>query len=144
VLLGDLIHLCSNIFRPPPVAKTAQRKLLQVPLHESVDKPPMQPVLAAAAAQLATSGLLYKWICTDGSVKLVSWDTSQQLFIRGTVEDWAIFIGQHWIVRDTNNIEYRGPSITVTDRLIQAVLKHPATATASWAEQLRRKRVGNK
>ena len=115
-----------------------------MPQHEAVDKPQMLPVLTTAAAQLATSGLLWRWICTDGSVKLCSWDTSQKIFIRGTVEDFAVFIGERWIVRDTNNIEYRGPSVTVTDRLIQAVLKHPAIPTATWAEQLRRKREGTK
>jgi hypothetical protein len=100
----------------------------------------MLPVLAVAAAQLATGGLLWKWVSTDGTPRLVTWDASQKIFIRGTTEDFAIFIGERWIVRDTNDVEYRGPSTTVTDGLIQAVLKHPALESASWALQLKLKR----
>jgi hypothetical protein len=142
--LSDLLHLCTSIFRPPPAPKAAARTILVVPRHESVDKPEMSPVLAAAAAQLATSGLLWKWVCTDGGLKLCSWDASQQIFLRGTVEDFAFFIGERWIVRDTNSVEYRGPSISITDRLIQAVLKHPSLPIASWALQLKMEREGTK
>jgi hypothetical protein len=140
ILLTDLLHLCTSVFRPPAAPKAGERKLLIVPLHDSVDQPQMVPVLALAAAQLATSGKLWKWITTDGTAKLVSWDSQQQLFIRGTVEDWAIYLGQHFTVKDTNNIEYAGPSVLVTDRLIAVVLAHPETPIASWAEQLKRKR----
>jgi hypothetical protein len=141
--LVNLLHLCAKLFYPP-ASRAAARTVLVVPLHESVDKPQMRPVLAAAAAQLATSGKLWKWICTDGSVKLCSWDSSQKVFVRGTVEDWTLFFGRNWIVKDTDGREYLGPSFAVCDRLIQAVLKHPATPTATWAEQLRRKREGAK
>jgi hypothetical protein len=140
ILLTDLLHLCTSVFRPPPAPKAGERKLLTVPRHESVDKPEMSPVLALAAAQLASSGLLWKWVCTDGTAKLVSWDSSQKVFVRGTVEDWAIFMGQHWMVRDSDGREYLGPSFVVCDRLIQAVLKHPLLPIASWALQLKRKR----
>jgi hypothetical protein len=140
IVLTDLLHLCTNIFRPPPAPRPGERKLLTVPLHDSVDKPEMSPVLALAAAQMASSGLLWKWVSTDGTANLASWDSSQKVFVRGSVEDWQIFIGENWRVRDTNNIEYRGPSITVTDRLIRETLKHPALETASWALQLKRKR----
>jgi hypothetical protein len=142
--LSDLIHLCTNLFCPPPAPRTTERKTLQIPVHEAVDKPEMSPVLAAAAAQLATSGKLWKWITTDGTAKLTAWDSQQQLFIRGTTVDWAVFIGQHWKVKDTKNIEYAGPSVLVTDRLIAAVLAHPQTPVASFALQLRMKREGTK
>ena len=46
----------------------------------------------------------YKWITTDGTAKLVHWDALQKIFIRGTVQDFVIFIGERWIVRDTKNI----------------------------------------
>jgi hypothetical protein len=137
--LLNLLRLWTKQFRPS-ASKAAVRQLLIVPLHESVDKPQMLPVLATAAAQLATSGLLWKWVSTDGAAKLCSWDAAQKIFVRGTVEDWAIFIGQHWSVRDTDGVEYLGPSRMVSDRLIQAVLKHQSLPIASWAEQLKRKR----
>jgi hypothetical protein len=144
ILLTDLLHLCTTVFRPPAAPKAAERKLLTVPLHEFLDQPQMQPVLAAAAAQLATSGLLWKWISTDGTAKLVSWDASQKIFIRGTVEDFAILLGEYFTIRDSSGREYRGPSLTVTDRLIRETLKHPALETASWALQLQRKRKAAK
>jgi hypothetical protein len=83
VQLTDLLHLCTNFFRPPPAPKVAVRQLLVVPRHDSVDKPEMSPVLALAAAQMATSRKLWKWVSTDGTAKLVSWDSSQKVFVRG-------------------------------------------------------------
>jgi hypothetical protein len=138
--LSDLIHLTVSRIFPPPVVRSAERKILTVPLHEAVDKPQMQSVLAAAAEQIAISGIVWKWHCYDGSDKLVSWDSKQQVFLRGSLEDWAIFIGRHWIVRDTSNREYLGPSLVVCDRLVAAVLAHPETPIADWALQLAMKR----
>jgi hypothetical protein len=144
MLLTDLISLCTSVFRPPPAAKAVDRKPLVVPQHESVDKPQMSPVLALAAAQLATSGKLWKWISTNGSAKLTAWDVQQKLFIRGSTEDWCYYIGQNFRVRDTNNVEYAGPSPLVCDRLIALVLAHPETPIASWALQLAMKREATK
>jgi hypothetical protein len=141
MLLTDLLHLCTNLFRPPATTvRTAERKLLIVPLHAAVDKPQMQPVIAAAADELASSGKLFKWLRTDGNPKLCRWDSTQMQFVRGSVEDWAVYFGQHWRVRDTNNIEYAGPSFVVADRLIAAVLAHPQTPVASWQTAIDLKR----
>jgi hypothetical protein len=103
----------------------------------------MSPVLATAAETLARSGLLWKWV-SNGTAKLCSWDSSQKVFVRGTVEDWQIFIGEHWRVQDSRGIEYVGPSRLVADRLIAAVLAHHETPVASWALQLKMKREGMK
>ena len=140
MLLTDLLHVCTSVFRPPPAPKAAARPVLVVPRHEFADKPEMSPVLAVAAAQLAASGLLWKWVSTDGTPKLCSWDSSQLVFARGSVQDWQIFIGQNWRMRDTNNVEFAGPSPLVADRLIAGALAHPETPINSWALQLRRKR----
>ena len=134
------LSLCTNLFHPPPPIRTAERKLLVVPLHEQVDTPQMQPVLATAAEQLATSGLLWLWQSSNGTRHLCSWDSKQLVFCRGTLQDWAGFIGRNWIVKDTTNGEYLGPSLVVTDRLVTAVLAHPETPRADWAMQLRMKR----
>ena len=68
--MSDLICAVSRIWTPASPIRTAERKLLIVPLHEAVDKPQMQPVLAKAAEQLANSGLLFKWQCYEGTEKL--------------------------------------------------------------------------
>jgi hypothetical protein len=143
--LTDLISYVSRVFcPPPPVPRTQERAILTVPVHEQINKSntqaQVQRVLTVAAAQIAGSGLIWKWIKSDGSAYLVSWDKEQKLFLQGTLEDWRMFFGNHWRVRDTNNVEYRGPSLIVTDRLVAAVLAHPDTAIADWALQLRMKR----
>jgi hypothetical protein len=138
--LLNLLHLWTKLFRSPPAPKAAERQLLIVPRHEAVDKPHMLPVLAAAAAQLASSGLLWKWVSADYSVHLVSWDVAGQVFVRGSTNDWILFFGRNWIVKDSDGREYLGPSFAVCDRLTQAVLKHPSLPIASWALQLKRKR----
>jgi hypothetical protein len=120
--------------------RTPERQALLVPIHERINLPESQPILAKAAEQLATSGKLWKWQCSNGSLKLVHWDAKQQVFLRGTLEDWAVFFGRHWVVRDTTNREFLGPSLVVTDRLVAAVLKHPETKEASWSLQLSMKR----
>jgi hypothetical protein len=135
MMLSDLIHAFSRLWTPPAPTRTTERKLLTVPIHNHVDHPEAQPVLAAAADIIANSGIVYKWLCHDGSLKLCSWDSSQKLFIRGSITDWLFFIGDNWKVRDTDNIEYRGPSFVVTDRLIGRVLAHPATPVADWRLQ---------
>jgi hypothetical protein len=76
-----------------PAGKTARKPILTVPLHQLVDKPEMQPVIALAADRIVKSRLLRKWVRYDGSLRLCQWDASQQLFLRGTVEDWIKFIG---------------------------------------------------
>jgi hypothetical protein len=138
--LSDLIFATvSRIFRPP-APQAAERKLLQIPVHDEVDKPSIKKVLAAAAEQLATSGKLYKWLSPNGIERLTCWDPVQKVFTLRNTEDWMIYFGRNWIIKDSNGREYAGPSLVVTDRLIQAVLKHPALGTASWALQLQRKR----
>jgi hypothetical protein len=89
--LSDLLNLCTNVFRPAPI-RTAERKLLVIPLHEALDQPKMKPIIAAAAEQLATSGLLYKWICTNSTVHLVFWNSSEKVFQRGSIKDWALYL----------------------------------------------------
>jgi hypothetical protein len=141
MLLTDLLHLCTSVFRPPPAPKAAERKLLIIPTHESVDKPSMAPILAKAVEQLVASGKLWRWISTDGKKPLCSWDSTQLLFVRGTVQDWQVYIGQHFVVRDSNGIEYAGPSALVADRLIAGVLAHPETLVASWQIQMDKRRA---
>jgi hypothetical protein len=46
----------------------------------------------------------------DGTAKLCHWDTSEQVFLRGSLNDWQLFFGTRWVVKDTNHQEYRGPS----------------------------------
>jgi hypothetical protein len=136
--LTKLLQAAFNWFRHP--ARTAKKQIITVPLHQAVDKPEMQPVIAAAADQLVKSGLLWKWVRYDGSLRLCQWDSAQKLFLRGTLEDWVRFIAEHWRTFDTNNVEYLCPSLVVTDRLISAVLAHPDLPVASWALQLQMKR----
>jgi hypothetical protein len=100
----------------------------------------MQPIIAAAADQIVKSGLLWKWVRYDGSLRLCQWDSAQRLFLRGTVEDWVGFIGEHWRTFDTDRVEYSAPSLVVTDRIISAVLAHADLAEASWSLQLQKKR----
>jgi len=120
--------------------RTEERKVLVVPVHEIVDRPQSIAIIAKAAQEIASSGKVWRWNTYDGGVKLCSWDSKQQVFIRGSLADWAIFIGQHWIVKDPTNREYLGPSLVVTDRLVTAVLRHPETKIADWALQLAMKR----
>lgn len=117
--------------RPP------ERQTLTVPLHTRVDKVESQPVLAKAAEQIATSGLVWAWV-SDGTAKpkLCQWDSAQRVFLQGSLQDWQLFFGRHWVLKDTNNQEFAGPSPAVCDRLLQAVLTHPELPTATWALQL--------
>jgi hypothetical protein len=144
--LTDLIHSVSRIFTPPAPPRTEVRPLLVVPVHEEINsslkEAEVREVLTVTAAQIAGSGLVWKWIKADGSSYLVSWDKDQKLFLQGTLEDWRMFFSDGWRVRDTKHIEYRGPSLLVTDRLIAAVLAHHETPRADWALQLRMKREG--
>jgi hypothetical protein len=138
------IDLLGIFKRPTFTARPSERQLLTVPVHERIDKAESQPVLATAAAQVAGSGLVWKWVCYDGTSKLCSWDGAQKVFLRGSLNDWILFFGSRWAVKDTNGVEYRGPSLVVADRLLQAVLKHPALPIATWALQLQRKREAAK
>jgi hypothetical protein len=141
--LEKLILVVFNWFRRL-AGRTPGKPILRVPLHHAVDKPEMQPVIVAAADQIVRSQLLWKWVRYDGSLRLCQWDSKQQLFLRGTVEDWVKFIGEHWRTFDTNHVEYSEPSLVVTDRLISAVLSHPNLAEASWSLQLQKKREAAK
>ena len=131
-----------NLFKTS--VRSIERQVLTVPVHEDVDKEykqaEVQKVLAKAAEQIANSNLVWKWINYDNSLKLCYWDRLEKAFLRGSLTDWIHFFGSHFIVKDTNNREYFGASPVVTDRLIAAVLNHPATPTASWALQLKMKR----
>jgi hypothetical protein len=100
----------------------------------------MKPVIAAAAEQMATSGLVFRWQSPNGSSHLVWWDTAQKVFLRESIEGWCLFIGRNWITKDSNGREYRGPAFAVCDRLIAATLKHEAIPEASFLIQLQRKR----
>jgi len=146
LLLTDLVNLGRRLFRPPPARQVwiAERQVLTVPVHEYINmenkQAEIQAVLAKAAEQIASSGLIWKWVSTNGSVKLCYWDKAQMVFLRGSLTDWQFFFGSNWRVKDTNGQEYLGPSPVVTDRLIAAVLNHPATAVATWALQLKMKR----
>ena len=73
--------------RPP------ERQTLVIPVHERVDKSESQSVLEAAAAQIAGSALLWRWIRHDGSARLCRWDTSEKAFLQGNLDDWARFFG---------------------------------------------------
>lgn len=121
--------------------RSAERATLIVPIHEKINDRESQPTLAKAAQEIASSGKVWKWHTYDGGVKLCSWDTKQQVFLRGSLEDWCAFFGRHWVVRDTNNREFLGPSLVVCDRLVTAVLVHPATPRADWSVQLAMKRA---
>jgi hypothetical protein len=129
-----------GLFKRQSFSAPPERQILMVPVHEKVDKEEAQPILAAAAEKAAKSGLLWKWISYDGTAKLCHWDTSEQVFLRGSLNDWQLFFGTRWVVKDTNHQEYRGPSPVVTDRLLQAVLAHPDLPVASWALQLAKRR----
>ena len=132
----DIFKRQSFTSRPP------ERQILTVPVHEKINKPESQSILAAAADQIARSGLLWKWVSYDGTVKLCHWDAAEKVFLRGSIDDWINFFGRRWRVFDTNNREFLGPSPVVADRLIAAVLAHPDTPVASWAVQLQRQKEG--
>ena len=141
----DIKSLIKTIYysdRPP------EKQTLIIPIHEDINKEPQQAkirsVLETAAVLVAGSGLCWKWVCYDGAVKLCKWDTAQKVFLRGSLNDWILFFGDNWTVKDTNSQEYRGPSPAVADRLIQAVLKHPELPAATWSLQLARKREATK
>jgi hypothetical protein len=136
-----------DLFKAQPFTQRApEKQFLTVPVHEEVDnqykEAKIQAVLAAAAAQVTGSGLLWAWARYDGSTKLCRWDSEQQIFLQGSLNDWILFLGTHWRIRDTTGQEYLAPSPAVADRLIQKILKHPDLPVASWALQLQRKREG--
>jgi hypothetical protein len=140
--LSDLIAVVQRIWTPPVTNQKTERPILTVPVHRQINNQQGEaPIaLAKAAAQIAGSGLVWKWIATNGKSHLCRWNSTERVFLRGELNDWIYFFGSNWRVRDTNNIEYLGPSPIVTDRLIQAVLAHPDTPIASFALQLQRKR----
>ena len=129
-----------DMFKHSFTERTAERATLIVPIHDLINKPESQPILAKAADQIANSHLVWKWHCYDGKDKLCSWDAKQQVFLRGTLEDWCVFIGRNWVIKDPTNREYLGPSVVVCDRLVSVVLQHPDTPEASWSLQLAMKR----
>lgn len=126
--------------------RAPEKQFLTVPIHEEVDnqykETKIQAVLTAAAAQVAGSGLLWAWARYDGSTKLCRWDSEQKVFLQGSLNDWILFLGQHWRIRDTTGKEYLSPSPAVADRLIQKILKDPTLPVANWALELQRKRDG--
>jgi hypothetical protein len=63
----------------------------------------------AAAEQVAKSGLLWKWVSYDGTIKLVRWDAAEQVFLRGSLNDWYHFFGTHFVVKDGAGREFLGP-----------------------------------
>jgi hypothetical protein len=124
----DIKELIKTVYygdRPP------EKQTLVIPKHEDLNSEPKQveirSVLETAAALVAGSGLLWRWQCYDGTVKLCRWDQAQKVFLRGALHDWILFLGDHWTVKDTTGQEFRGPSAPVADRLIQAILAHPGT-----------------
>jgi hypothetical protein len=124
----------------PERTPTPERQTLTVPIHVRVDKAESQPVLEKAADLIARSGFVWRWTKIDGASRLHRWDAEQQIFIAGSLEDWAVFFGKKFVVRDTTGEQFAGPSQVVCDRLIARVLAHPSTPIASWALQLQRKR----
>jgi hypothetical protein len=126
----------------------SEKQTLVIPKHEDINKEPKQAevrsVLETAAALIAGSGLLWRWERHDGSGRLCRWDSAQRVFLQGALNDWILFFGDNWTVKDTNGQEYGGPSPVVADRLIQAVLKHPTLPVADWALQLAKKREATK
>jgi hypothetical protein len=142
VLLTDLLSCVSRIWTPPATNQKAERPILTVPVHRQINNQQGEaPIaLAKAGAQIAGSGLVWKWIGVNGKPQLCSWNASQKVFVRGNIEDWVYWFRKHFRVRDTSNVEYLGPSLVVTDRLIAAVLAHPETPIASFALQLKMKR----
>jgi hypothetical protein len=142
MMLSDLIAVVHRAFAPPVTNQKTERPILTVPVHRQINNQQGEaPIaLAKAAAQIAGSGLVWKWIGVNGKPHLCSWNASQKVFVRGNIEDWVYWFGNHVRVRDTSNVEYPGPSLVVTDRLIQAVLAHSETPIASWALQLQKKR----
>jgi hypothetical protein len=138
----DLFKTNSFTQRPP------EKHFLTVPIHEEVDnrykEVKIRGVLTAAAAQVAGSGLLWQWPRYDGSTKLCRWDPEQRVFLQGSLNDWILFFGMHWRIRDTTGQEFLSPSPAVADRLIQKILKDPLLPGASWALQLTKKRAAAK
>jgi hypothetical protein len=136
--LKDLFSENSFTSRPP------ERKILVLPIHEQLNQESRQnevrAVLEKAASTVAESRLLYRWDRHDGSAKLCRWDSEGQAFLFGALPDWQTYFGRHWIVKDSADREYLGPSLPVTDRLIAAILEHPSTPPADWSIQLARKR----
>jgi hypothetical protein len=134
----ELFKTNSFTQRPP------EKQFLTVPVHQQIDQEPkqaeIQAVLTVAAAQVVGSGLLWHWVRHDGTAKLCRWDSVQEVFLQGSLTDWVLFFARHWRIRDTTGQEYLNSSPVVTDRLIQAVLKHPDLPIASWALQLAKKR----
>lgn len=142
MLLTDLMSVVQRIWTPPATNPKTDRPILTVPVHRQINNQQGEaPIaLAKAAAQIAVSGLVWKWINVNGKPYLCSWNATEKVFLRGELNDWVYFIGEHFQVRDTNNIQYLGPSPVVMDRLISAVLAHPDTPIASFALQLQKKR----
>lgn len=128
-----------GLFKRQSFTERPERQTLTVPIHEKIDRAESQPVLEAAAGQLAKSGLLWKWLTCDNTAKLVRWDQTERAFLRGSLDDWCHWFGQRFIVRDSSNQEYLGPSPVVADRLISAVLSHPQLPTATWTLQLQKR-----
>jgi hypothetical protein len=138
-----------DVFKAKTFTQRApERQFLTVPIHEEVDnrykEAKVQAVVAAAAAQVAGSGLVWKWVRYDGSAKLCHWDSVQRVFLQGSLTDWVLFFGRHFRVQDTGGREYLGPSPAVADRLIQRILADPTLPVASWSLQLAKKREATK
>ncbi len=137
----DIKSLVKTIYygdRPP------EKQMLIIPVHQDINNEPKQAeiraVLETAAALVAGSGLCWKWVCYDGTAKLVRWDAKERVFLRDSLRGWQTFFGRHFAVKDTTGQEFRGPSAPVADRLIQKILAHPELPVATWALQLQRKR----
>ena len=110
MLLTDLINCVSRLWNPPVTNQKTERPILTVPVHRQINNQQGEaPIaLAKAAAQIAGSGLVWKWIATNGKSHLCRWNSTERVFLRGELNDWIYFFGSNWRVRDTNNIEYLG------------------------------------
>jgi len=121
----------ANMFR-----QSEGRQTLTIPVHDQLDNEHqwhlVEPVLRKAADQIVNSKLGWRWNRYDGKARVVQWSRPDGVFIGFDIDTWRVWLGEHWKILDTNNMEWAGPSRAVADRIYAAVLKHTNIPLASF------------
>lgn len=120
------------------------RPILVIPTLSECDhqykQAKVQPILAKAAEQLIASGRLWKWLRYTGEVRLATWNEPEKKFIFMPLADFIGWVAKDYRTFDSDKAEWLGPAKVTADRLIQAILKHPALPVASFQLQDERRR----